>query len=91
MQHRRAENQQREAVGEQVREAAVKQRRDENSREADPLARSNAETLELQSPTEQRDEPEQGDESKRELGRQPEVIASALGTGEGRIGRMNLH
>ena len=68
----------------------MQQRRNQNSRQSYPLPWSNTETLELQTPTEQCDEPEHGDEAKRELCSQPEIVAGLLGSCVGWIGRMKL-
>ena len=74
-----------------MNEAGMQQRRDQNPRQTYPLPGSDAETLQLQSPTEQRDEPEHGDKTNRELCSQPEVVAGPLGPRIGGVGRMKLH
>jgi len=69
----------------------MQQRRNQNSRQTDPLPGTNAKALQLQTPPQQRDEPEEADETQRQFCRQQEVRARPRGMGEGRIRRMNLH
>ena len=57
------------------------------------LARANAEFSgrKVQSPVQEVDEPQKGDEPQRELDRETEVVARPLGAGVGRVGNVDLH
>src|SRR5258706_12532529 len=76
-----------------MREAAVQQGREEKARQTDALPRTDTELHRphVQRPTDQLNEPDQGEEAKRYLDRQAEVGTTLLGAGEARIGCWKVH
>ena len=91
--HRRAGNQQRQRIGKQMGEAAVHEGRKQNPGEPRQLPGTNAEIRgpDVERGAQHLDQPEQCDESRRDLDGEPEVGARAQGARECGIGSVNLH
>ena len=76
-----------------MRESAVHQGCEQNTGQAQHLARPDAEVLDpqVERPVQQLDAPDQYDEAEREPDREAKIAAGALGIGESGIGGMDLH